>query len=76
MKLSTGEQRLVLLARTFVKDPQLIILDEPMHELDEKNIALVSQIIEDYMSDKEKTMIYVSHYNDKCTRLITNQKTL
>ena len=29
LKLSSGEQRLVLLARAFVKDPELLILDEP-----------------------------------------------
>ena len=34
LQLSSGEQRLVLLARAFVKDPQLLILDEPLHGLD------------------------------------------
>ena len=28
LQLSSGEQRLVLLARAFVKDPELLILDE------------------------------------------------
>lgn len=34
LTLSSGEQRLALLARAFVKDPDLIILDEPLHGLD------------------------------------------
>lgn len=34
MTLSSGEQRLVLLVRAFVKDPELLILDEPFHGLD------------------------------------------
>ena len=29
-----SEQRLTLLARTFIKNPELLILDEPMHGLD------------------------------------------
>ena len=46
LKLSSGEQRLVLLARAFVKDPQLLILDEPLHGLDNTNRRLVKDIIE------------------------------
>ena len=34
LKLSSGEQRMILLARAFVKDPELLILDEPLHGLD------------------------------------------
>ncbi len=30
LQLSSGEQRLALLARAFVKDPELLILDEPL----------------------------------------------
>ncbi len=37
LRLSSGEQRLVLLARAFVKDPELLILDEPLHGLDTYN---------------------------------------
>ena len=32
--LSTGQQRLALLARTFIKEAPLILLDEPFHGLD------------------------------------------
>ncbi|MCD8292862.1 MAG: ATP-binding cassette domain-containing protein, partial [Prevotellaceae bacterium] len=31
LTLSSGEQRLALLARAFVKDPELLVLDEPLH---------------------------------------------
>jgi len=62
MTLSSGEQRLCLLARAFVKRPALLILDEPMHGLDEKTCELVRSIIDDYCSDPEKTLVMVTHY--------------
>jgi molybdate transport system ATP-binding protein len=48
MMMSSGEQRMVLLARAFVKDPELLILDEPMHGLDLHNQQLVKDIIETF----------------------------
>ncbi len=64
LRLSSGEQRLVLLARAFVKNPDLLILDEPMHGLDCVNIKKVKGIIESYLHDKDKTLIMVTHYID------------
>lgn len=49
LKLSSGEQRLCLLARAFVKDPALLILDEPMHGLDLRRCELVKRIIDDFI---------------------------
>lgn len=65
LKLSSGEQRLVLLARAFVKDPQLMILDEPLHGLDMKNRRLVKDVIETFCERKNKTMIMVTHYEEE-----------
>ena len=65
LKLSSGEQRLVLLARAFVKDPELLILDEPLHGLDNRNRRLVKDIIEAFCKRKNKTMIMVTHYKEE-----------
>ncbi len=65
LKLSSGEQRLVLLARAFVKDPELLILDEPLHGLDLHNRRLVKDIIEAFCERKNKTMIIVTHYKEE-----------
>jgi len=62
LTLSSGEQRLVLLARAFVKDPDLLVLDEPLHGLDFSRKKYVARIIERFCSLPGKTLIYVTHY--------------
>ena len=73
MKLSSGEQRLVLLARAFVKDPQLLILDEPLHGLDLVNRRLVKDVIETFCERRNKTMVMVTHYEEELPTIITNK---
>lgn len=65
MKLSSGEQRLVLLARAFVKDPELLILDEPLHGLDNRNRQMVHEIIDAFCTRRDKTLIMVTHYESE-----------
>ena len=73
LKLSSGEQRLVLLARAFVKDPELLILDEPLHGLDNKNRLLVKDVIETFCQRKNKTLIMVTHYAEELPECISNK---
>lgn len=73
LQLSSGEQRLVLLARAFVKDPQLLIMDEPLHGLDQWNRRLVKDIMETFCQRQNKTMIMVTHYQEELPSNITHQ---
>ena len=72
LQLSSGEQRLVLLARAFVKDPELLILDEPLHGLDLYNRRLVKDVIETFCHRNDKTMIMVTHYKEELPACITD----
>ena len=72
LQLSSGEQRLVLLARAFVKDPELLILDEPLHGLDTRNRLLVKHIIQSFANREGKTLIMVSHYQDEFPSCMTH----
>ena len=65
LTLSSGEQRLCLLVRAFVKDPELLILDEPLHGLDNRNRRLVKDVIEAFCRRQNKTMIMVTHYKEE-----------
>ena len=72
-EMSSGEQRLVLLARAFVKFPDLLILDEPLHGLDLCNRNLVKKIVDRYMfEDPKRTLIYVTHYENELPNCIDN----
>ena len=73
LQLSSGEQRLALLARAFVKDPELLILDEPLHGLDTYNRRRVKKIIEAFCHRKDKTMIMVTHYESELPGTITDR---
>ena len=75
-QLSSGEQRLILVCRAFVKNPDLLILDEPMHGLDMPRQQLVKDIINDYCSDPQKTLIMVTHYNEELPSCINRHLTL
>lgn len=65
LRISDGEQRLVLLARAFVKDPELLILDEPLHGLDTFNRRKVKRIIDAFCARPDKTLMMVSHFESE-----------
>ena len=71
--LSSGEQRMILLARAFVKNPSLIILDEPLHGLDAAKRSLAMQIIKAFCDQPQKTMIIVTHYPEELPDTIDHQ---
>ena len=72
LQLSSGEQRLILLARAFVKDPELLILDEPFHGLDTANRNRVKDIIENYCIRPGTTLIMVTHYEEELPKAINH----
>jgi molybdate transport system ATP-binding protein len=61
-KISLGKQRLLLLARALVKNPPLLILDEPCQGLDKEQTRLFTSIVDEVCRQLDKTLIYVSHY--------------
>ena len=74
--LSSGEQQLVMLARALVKDPELLILDEPLHGLDAPHQQMVKDIINTFCQRSNKTLIMVTHYQEELPTCITHHKLL
>ena len=71
-QLSSGEQRMFLLARAFVKNPDLLILNEPLNGLDRKNRERATHIIQSFAGQPDKTLIYVTHYPQDLPACITH----
>lgn len=75
-ELSSGEQRLVLLARAFIKQPSLLILDEPLHGLDAAHKERVRRLIDLLVSRNGMSLIFVTHYTREIPSSVTQVKTL
>jgi molybdate transport system ATP-binding protein len=63
--LGYGEQRLLLIARALIKLPELLILDEPTHGLDDVNRVQLLDFLEKVVDRKISTIVYVSHRRDE-----------
>ncbi|WP_022933136.1 ATP-binding cassette domain-containing protein [Treponema bryantii] len=59
--LSYGEQRAILILRSAVKTPEILILDEPCHGLDEQYRAKILQLMELIGNGGTTTMLHVTH---------------
>lgn len=71
-QLSNGEQRLVLLARALVKNPPLLILDEPCQGLDKEVAQRFITLINEICVQMKKTLVYVSHYAEEIPPCVTH----
>lgn len=71
-QLSLGKQRLVLLARTVIKNPELLVLDEPCQGLDAHQTLQFNTLI-DGLCTTNRTLIYVSHSDDQLPKNLTHQ---
>ena len=76
LRLSSGEQRLCLVARAFVKDPPLYILDEPLQGLDEPQRRHVKTLLDHYCGAPGKTLVMVTHYPEEYPGCIDHSLTL
>lgn len=62
--IPAGEQRLILLIRAMIKNPPLLILDEPCQGLDEEQRNHFKRIVDMLWDRADKTLLYVSHYKE------------
>lgn len=81
--LSGGEKQMVMLARTFIKQPRLMIFDEPLHGLDFARARAARAIINHFAARSRASqgkyplsLIFVSHYMEELPECVTFTKTL
>jgi molybdate transport system ATP-binding protein len=70
-ELSTSSQRIVLLLRTLVKNPPLLILDEPFQGLDAAHVRLLKNLLNRIAAESNCAMIFVTHISEELPECFT-----
>ncbi len=69
--VTASTQRLCLLTRALVKNPPLLIFDEPCHGLDDQQQRHFKHLLETICSISNTTLIYVTHYPQEIPDAVT-----
>jgi molybdate transport system ATP-binding protein len=72
LELSQGQQRLVLLARALVANPELLVLDEPCQGLDALHAQQVTLAVDRVAREGRASVIYVTHHEEELPSCITH----
>jgi len=59
--LSGGERQRVAVARALMNDPAIVLADEPTGNLDERNSALVQEMLFRIVEEHHRTLLVVTH---------------
>jgi len=68
-QLSGGQQQLVAIARSLVLNPQILLMDEPLANLDVKLKSKIRNQIKNLTKDFSITIIYVTHDHHEAFKL-------
>ncbi|RLI13005.1 hypothetical protein DRO33_01870 [Candidatus Bathyarchaeota archaeon] len=68
-KLSTGQRKRVDLARALLKDPDILIADEPTASVDEATAELIREVLTSYTESGEKALIFAVHRDPELLRM-------
>lgn len=71
-ELPLGKQRLALLGRTVIKNPELLILDEPCQGLDQQQTKHFNRMV-DELCGNGTTLIYVGHFESQLPACLENR---
>jgi molybdate transport system ATP-binding protein len=71
-QLSYGQRRMVLLARSTVKSPTLLILDEPCQGLDRANRGIILDLIDHIGRETKTHVLYATPHQDDIPSCITH----
>jgi molybdate transport system ATP-binding protein len=73
VRLSSGQRRMVLIARAVVKAPALLILDEPCQGLDARNRKRVLAMVEHIGAQTTTNLLFTTHHADEHPPCMTHE---
>lgn len=68
-RLSLGQQRRVALARAFVIEPDVLLMDEPFVSLDEAGAARLRELLRRLLAKRPATVLFVTHDSREAVEL-------
>jgi len=71
-RLSKGQRQNVLIARAFMGQPEILLLDEPYSGLDVLAKARFMELLEKLMQNKDLTVLFVSHEINDVSKAFDN----
>lgn len=74
-QLSTGMQRLCFLLRAIIKNPLLLLFDEPYQAMDDSTIAKANHLWDQILLDNH-TVIFISHFKHHFPKIVKHIFTL
>ena len=60
-ELSKGQQQRVVIAKALIKDPDILLLDEPFSNLDKDNKEIIFALIKEFIKQENRLCIFVTH---------------
>lgn len=67
--ISAGQKTRVNLAKAFLNDPELVLMDEPTASLDPDIVDKVLGMIEQFKHERQLSILYTSHNMDEVERV-------
>jgi molybdate transport system ATP-binding protein len=64
-ELSASAQRIVLIIRTLIKNPPLLLLDEPFQGMDPENIHKITNLLQQISEKTNCSMVLTTHFRDE-----------
>ncbi len=70
--LSMGQQQCVQIAKAMIKHPSIVLMDEPLSNVDSKSRSSLKRLIKKVVKDYNSTCLYVTHSLDEAMSLADN----